>query len=100
MSIYVILKTSFYEYMDSKKLFNKAKINQFKLYGALKKTEWVAEVKIGTKNHEQEEVIANREKFYYSREEVLNFFRDYIKMMLDSIYKGNRMKRKEQDWKY
>ena len=34
---------SFYEYMDSKKLFNRAKINQFKLDGALKKTEGVAE---------------------------------------------------------
>ena len=30
---------SFYECMDSKKLLNKAKINQFKLDGALKKTE-------------------------------------------------------------
>ena len=50
----------------------------------------INEVEIGTKNHEQEEVIANREKFYYSREEVFNFFRDYIKMMLDSIYKGKQ----------
>ena len=50
----------------------------------------INEVKIGTKNHEQEEVIANCEKFYYSREEVFNFFRDYIKMMVDSIYKGKQ----------
>ena len=29
----------------------------------------------------QKEVINNLEKFYKSREEVINFFRDYIEML-------------------
>ena len=47
----------------------------------------INEVKIGRKNHEHEEVFANLEKCYYSREEVFDFFREYTKIMLDSSYK-------------
>ena len=35
---------------------------------------------------EQKEVINNLEKFYNSREEVINFFRDYIEMLSDANY--------------
>ena len=38
------------------------------------------------KTLEQKEVINNLEKFYHSREEVINFFRDYIEMLLDANY--------------
>ena len=48
------------------------------------------EVKIGTRNFEQEKVIANIDKFYHSREEVINFFRDYIEMLSDVSYKAKQ----------
>ena len=38
------------------------------------------------KTLEQKEVINNLEKFYNSREEVINFFRDYIEMLSDANY--------------
>ena len=34
----------------------------------------------------QKETINNLEKFYNSREEVINFFRDYIEMLSDANY--------------
>ena len=56
---------SFYEYMDSKELFNK-KYNQFKFDDALKRQEELLnktnKVKIGRKKHEQEDVIADHDK--------------------------------------
>ena len=52
---------SFYEYMDSKELFNAIKNNQ---------------IKFGD----------NLENFYNSREGVINFFRDYIEMLSDANY--------------
>ena len=52
----------FYEYHDSKQKKLLEKRN---------------EVKIGRKTPEQEKVINNLDKFYNSREEVFNFFRDY-----------------------
>ena len=77
---------SFYNYMVSKELFNairnseitfsevKNKQNEF-LY------KW-SNIKIGKKTPEQKEVINNLEKFYSSREEVINFFKDYIEMTI------------------
>ena len=35
-------------------------------------------------------MITNLENIYKSREEVFNFFRDYIKMVLDSNYKSKQ----------
>ena len=55
-----------------------------KLKELLKKNE----VKLGRKTFQQEKVITDLEKFYKSREEFFNFFRDYAKMMLDSGYKS------------
>ena len=53
---------SFYEYMDSKELFNKIKNNQIK-YDALKKQKVflnkLNDVKIGRKTSKQKEVINN-----------------------------------------
>ena len=47
----------FYEYMDSKELFNKIRNGQIKIDDALKKQQdflkKLNEVKIGRKNHEQ-----------------------------------------------
>ena len=69
---------SFYEYMDSKELFNKLKDNQLKVDVALKTHEDflknLNEVKIGKKATEQNEMINSLENLYESREEVFNFF--------------------------
>ena len=45
-------------------------------------------IKIGKKTNNHKEVINNLENFYISREEVINFFRDYGKMVLDAAYKS------------
>ena len=72
---------SFYEYRDSKELFNAIKNSQIKFSEAKnKQNEFLNklnEVKISKKPTEQKEVINNLTKFYSSREEVLNLFRDY-----------------------
>ena len=85
---------NFYEFMDSKELFNKIKNNQIKFDDALKKQKLflnkLNDVKMGRKTSEQKEVITNLENFYKSREEVFNFFRDYTKMMFDSNYKAKQ----------
>ena len=48
------------------------------------------------KTPKQKEVINNLEKFYNSREEVINFFRDYVEMLSNANYNGkqNETKRK------
>ena len=84
---------SFYEYMDSEELFN----------DSLKKKEFlkrICELKMGRKTPEQEEVVNNLEKFYHSREEVFNFFRDYAKMVLDAGYNAKQDETKGADLKY
>ena len=80
---------SFYEYMDSKELFNAIKNNQIKFSEVKnKQNEFLnklTNIKIGKKTDKQE-VINNLNKFYHSREEVINFFRDYIEMLSDANY--------------
>ena len=39
---------------------------------------------------EQKEVTNNLEKFYNSREEVINFFRDYVEMLSDANYNAKQ----------
>ena len=43
---------------------------------------------MGKKNNKQKEVIDNLNKFYLSREEVINFFKDYTELILDTGYKA------------
>ena len=69
--------------MDSKQLFNAIKNNQIKFSEVNNK---LSNIKIGKKTAEQREVIDNLNKFYNSREEVINFFRDYIEMLSDANY--------------
>ena len=82
--------------MDSKQLFNAIKNNQIKFSEVNNK---LSNIKIGKKTAEQREVIDNLNKFYNSREEVINFFRNYIKILSDAHYdakqnetKGTRLK--------
>ena len=80
----------FYEYKDSKEPFNAIKNNQIKFSEVKnKQNEFLnklSNIKIGKKTIEQKETINNLEKFYNSREEVINFFRDYIEMLSDANY--------------
>ena len=80
----------FYEYMDSKKIFNAIKNNQIKFSEIKNKQDnflkKLNELKIGKKTTEQKEVINNLKKFYNSREEVINLFIDYIEMLSDANY--------------
>ena len=46
------------------------------------------EVKIGNETIEQRETISNLETFYKSREEIINFFRDFIEMLSDAKEQG------------
>ena len=48
----------------------------------------LSNIKIGKATAEQKEVFDNLNKFYLSREEVINFFKDYAKMTLDAGYKA------------
>ena len=72
---------SFYEYKDSKELFNATKNNKINYDDAVKRQNEllnkISTVKIGKKTDNQKEVTNNLENFYKSREEIINFFRDY-----------------------
>ena len=63
---------SFYEYKDSKKLFNGIKNNQIKFNDVKNQQKEflskLSNIKIGKKTIEQKETINNLEKFYKSRE--------------------------------
>ena len=84
----------FYEYKDSKELFNAIKNNKINYDDAVKRQDEllnkISNVKIGKKTDNQKEVINNLENFYKSREEVINFFRDYGKMVLDAFCKSKQ----------
>ena len=89
---------SFYEYMDSKQLFNAIKSSQIKFRVVKnKQNEFLnklGNIKIGKKTPKQTEVIRNLENFYLSREEVISFFLiDYIEMLSDANYLGLKIKR-------
>ena len=50
----------------------------------------ISNVRIGKKTDNQKEVTNNLENFYISREEVINFFKDYGEMVLDAAYKSKQ----------
>ena len=80
--------------MDSKELFNAIKSTQIKFSDARnKQNEFLNRlnnIKIGRKFIEQQEIINNIEKFYNSRKQVINFFRDYTEMLSDANYKAKK----------
>ena len=85
---------SFYEYRDSKELFSAIKNNQIKFSVVKnKQNEFLnklSNIKIGKKTLEQREVVNNLEKFSNSREEVINFFKDYIEILSDANYDARK----------
>ena len=81
---------SFYEYMDSKELFNAIRDNKIGFSEAkIKQNDFLnklTNVNIGRKTLEQEKIINNLERSYISRQEVVNFFRDHTEMFSDANY--------------
>ena len=81
---------SFYKCKDSKEIFNAIRNNQIKFSEVNnKQSEFLnklSNIKIAKKTIEQKKAITNLEKFYLSREELINFFRDYIEMLSDANY--------------
>ena len=90
--------------MDSKELFNAIKNNQVKFSQVNNKQnnflEKLNEVKMGKKTDEQEKVIDNHNKFYNSREEVINFLETILKCYPMLITMQKKMKLRKQDLKY
>ena len=72
---------SFYEYRNSKELFNA--ISDGKIGFSVVKNKQndflnrLTNIKIGRKTLEQQKIINNLERFYVSRQEVIIFFRNY-----------------------
>ena len=81
----------FYEYRDSKELFKAIRSSQIGFSEAKNKQNHflnkLTNIKIGRKTIEQEKIINNPERFYLSRQEVINFFRDFTEMLSDANYK-------------
>ena len=79
---------SFYEYRNSKQLFSVIKNNQINFDDAAKRQNEflnkLSYIKISKKTIKQKEMVNNLEKFYLFREEVINFFKDYGKIVLEA----------------
>ena len=92
---------SFYGYMDSKELFHAIRDRKIRFSEAKnKKNQFLSKltnIKIGRKTLEQRKIINNLEKFYYSRQEVINFFRDFYLMQITRL---NKMRLREKNLKY
>ena len=89
---------SFYEYKDSKEPVNVMKNNGSRFSETKNKQNkflnQLNNIKIRKKIKKQKEVIKNLEKFYNSREEVINFFSDYIQMLSDANYNSKNSETK------
>ena len=73
--------------------FSEARIKQNQFLNKL------SNIKIDKKTLKQKEEINNLEKFYNSREEVFNFFRDYVEMLSDANYDAKNNETKEKGLK-
>ena len=95
---------SFYEYRDSKERLNAIRDGKIGFSEAKNKQDQflskLTNIKTGKKTLEQKEVINNIERFYISRQEVFNFFRDFTEIISDSDYKAKKMRLREQGLKY
>ena len=95
---------SFYEYRDSKDFFNAIKNSRIKCGDAMnKQNEFLNKlnnIKIGKKTTQQKGVINNITRFYLFREEVINFFRDYVEMLSDANYNVKQDETKGKGLKY
>ena len=85
---------SFYGYKSSKELFNAIRDNKIGFSEAKNKQNdflnKLNNIKIGRETLEQEKIINNLERFYVSRQEVINFFRGYTEMFSDANYRAKQ----------
>ena len=85
---------TFYEYMDSKELLKEIRSSQIRFSQTKNKQNdflnKLTNIKIGRKTLEQEKIINNLKNFYYSRQEVINFFREFTEMLSDANYKAKQ----------
>ena len=99
-----IKDVSFYEYMNSKELFDAIRSSKIKFSDALnKQNEFLNklnDIKIGKKTPEQKKVINNLENFYISREETISFLETILTCYQMQIAMLNKMKLREKDLKY
>ena len=89
-----ILKNFFNAIRDNKIGFSEAKNKQNDFLNKLNN------IKIGRKTLEQEKIINNLERFYVSRQEVINFLETLLKCFLMQITVLDKMRLKEQGLKY
>ena len=84
----------FYECMDSKELFNAIRDNKIGFSETKNRQSdflnKLTNIKIDRKTLEQEKIINNLERFYVSRQEVINFFRDYTELFSDANYRAKQ----------
>ena len=82
----------FYEYMDSKERFNAIRDNKIGFSEVKNKQKdflnKLTNIKIGRKTQEQKKIINNLERFYVSRKEVTDFFRDYTEIFSNENYRA------------
>ena len=85
---------SFCGYTDSKELFNGIRDSKIGFSEAKnKQNEFLSKlsnIEIGRRTLEQEKIINNLEKFYFSRKEVINFFRDFTEILSNANYKAKQ----------
>ena len=85
---------SFYQYMDSKEVFNSIKSSKIKFAEEKNKQKEflnkLNNIKIVNKTLKQKEVINNLQKFYNSREEVIKFFTDYVEKLSNANYNAKQ----------
>ena len=90
--------------MDSKEFFNAIRNSKIGFSEAKNKQNdflnKLTSIKIDRNTQEQEKITNNLEKFYVSRQEVTNFFRDIPKCYLMQIIVLNKMRLKEHGLKY
>ena len=83
-------------FMNSREPFNPIKDNQINFDDVVKRQNEflnkLTNITIGKKTPKQRETIDNLEKCCHSKEEVINFFRNYGKMVLDATYKSKQNK--------
>ena len=94
----------FYEYRDSKEFFNAIRDNKTGFSEAKNKQNdflsKLTNIKIGRKTLEQEKIINNLERFYASREEVINILETILKCFLMQTTVLNKTRLKEPDLKF
>ena len=88
--------------MDSKEFFNAIRNNKIGFSEAKNKQNdflnKLTNIKIGRKTLEQEK-NNNLERFYVSKQEVINFFRDYTEIFSDANYRAKQNETKAAELK-